>query len=85
MNCTICNQCLGVWLADEEETGGSLPKGFAHSACFWKRIAAIRLDREEQLRERIEELEELLRDRDRSLWDRAWRRFVDWHWGPVKP
>lgn len=70
MVCKLCRQDIRPDDPHVEETGGDLGPGHAHGSCFWRNVARVRLDREEILRDRVEELEELLRERSKPWWKR---------------
>lgn len=63
--CTICGNPLDRVTQQASQTGGVLKEGWAHEVCHLRHIARSRLDRIEELTDRVEELEHLLWDRDR--------------------
>ena len=77
MNCTICSKSILAEVQETEKTGGSLPEGEAHATCFWKRVAAVRLDRMESLQCQLDDLRDYVAAKERPLWQRLWHGFVD--------
>ena len=74
--CTLCGRPVDPIKDLTSRTGGALKDGIAHEVCHLRHIASVRLDREEELRERVRELEDdnqMLETENRLLSEQIWR------------
>jgi len=62
--CTICGNPVDTVSQPTSRTGGKLKEGIAHEVCHLRHIASVRLERCEELQERVQELQDILWEKD---------------------
>jgi hypothetical protein len=77
--CTICGNPVDPTRHQTSRTGGNVKEGLAHEVCHLRHIANVRLDKIEELRDKVQELEDELWARDNPYKRHPWVTDVEPH------